>query len=168
MTKLTVKRLRELIHYHPANGSFIWIKSPAYNKSHLVGAVAGSLRDGYRVIFIDRKCYQASKLAWLYMTGKLPDCPVDHKDRNHSNDEWKNLRLATVSQNNANRRSPQNKGPLPRGVYIAIRSYRLRKPYGASIKVNGKCKYLGMFDTPEQAHSAYKNAAKKYFGEFAI
>lgn len=34
--------------------------------------------------------------------------------------------------------------------------------------INGKMKHLGMFETPEQASAAYKDAAKLMHGEFAF
>jgi len=37
----------------------------------------------------------------------------------------------------------------------------------ARIKVGRKQTYLGNFKTEEEAHSAYVEAAKKYFGEYA-
>jgi len=37
----------------------------------------------------------------------------------------------------------------------------------AQINANGKKIFLGHYDTPEEAHAAYKEAALKHFGEFA-
>ena len=49
-----------------------------------------------------------------------------------------------------------------RGVWITKSG-----KYVARIKVAGKKKYLGLFDTIEKASLAYARAAKDAFGEFA-
>jgi hypothetical protein len=52
---------------------------------------------------------------------------------------------------------------LPKGVSRCAGTDRLR----ASIYIDKKCRHLGMFDTPAEAHAAYCAAASKAFGEFA-
>jgi hypothetical protein len=37
----------------------------------------------------------------------------------------------------------------------------------ARIKINKKTIYLGQFGSEKEAHDAYLEAARKYFGEFA-
>jgi hypothetical protein len=49
-----------------------------------------------------------------------------------------------------------------RGVWITKSG-----KYVARIKVAGKKKYLGLFDTIEKASVAYARAAKDAFGQFA-
>jgi hypothetical protein len=46
-------------------------------------------------------------------------------------------------------------------------SIRPNGRYQARIRVDKKIIWLGTFDTPEEAHSAYVQAAKQHFGEFA-
>lgn len=70
--------------------------------------------------------------------------------------------MATPSQNGDYSRKV--KGIVPyKGVTLDKRD----NSYNANIIVNRKRIYLGSFKTPEQAHEAYKEAAIKYFGEFA-
>lgn len=86
---------------------------------------------------------------------------IDHRDRNGLNNTRANLRLATRSQNNANTKlRKQNKVGF-KGVFKA------RKKFAAQIGVSGVQIHLGTFDTPELAHAAYLEAAKKYYGDFA-
>ena len=86
----------------------------------------------------------------------------DHKDHNTLNNQDYNLRIAkNDSESNANRRLRSDsttgyKGVQPRG-----------KRYVASIKKDGKQKYLGTRDTPEEASSLYWAAAQEMHVGFA-
>lgn len=86
---------------------------------------------------------------------------VDHWNLNGLDNTRGNLRLATHSQNQANRKVQKNNKLGVKGVVENGNKYRAR------IDVNGKCIHLGLFDTLEQARNAYIEAAKKYHGEFA-
>jgi hypothetical protein len=86
---------------------------------------------------------------------------VDHWDRNGLNNQRSNLRLATHGQNMANRRVQKNNLLGVKGVY------KIGDRYKATIKINGKLKHLGTFDTAEIAHAAFLAAAKERSGEFA-
>jgi HNH endonuclease/AP2 domain len=125
--------------------------------------VAGLLDgDGYRRITIKGRIYQAHQLAWLYMTGKWCSRVIDHRDGDPSNNRWANLRRATISQNNANRRIHRNNKCGFKGV---VRNHIGR--WCAAIYKDGRRYHLGSFATPEEAHAAYVAAARKLFGEFA-
>lgn len=87
---------------------------------------------------------------------------VDHKDGNPLNNQRSNLRLATASQNSANRAKAKNNTTGYKGVYRHKNNW-----WRAIIQVQGEAIHLGLFRTPEEAHEAYKQAAVKYFGEFA-
>jgi hypothetical protein len=47
--------------------------------------------------------YLNHRLAWLYMTGSMPDSCVDHVNGITDDNRWCNLRAATVRQNQLNR-----------------------------------------------------------------
>lgn len=168
MKTVTRDRLVKVIRYDPETGEFRWLQCTGYNKSYRNGMIAGNIRRGkraYRTINIDGRGYKASKLAWLYMTGEYPKEIIDHIDLVSTNDVWRNLRKATYSQNNANRRMTGR--DLPKGVSRIKRSYYVAKPFEARIKVNKKNIYLGQFSTAEEAHAVYKQAAQHHFGSFA-
>ena len=152
---LSATRLRKLLKYVPATGVFRW----RVHKGCNVGTVAGSIHPpkGYREISIDRKIYRANRLAWLYMTGKWPKLEIGYINHNTSDTRWANLRAMTPSQRGATSRTRNKLGV--RGVWITKSG-----KYVARIKVAGKKKYLGLFDTIEKASLAYTRAAKQPSG----
>ena len=88
---------------------------------------------------------------------------VDHIDGNGLNNRRCNLRLVTNTQNCWNQRRAKNNTSGYRGVSFDAR----RGCWQANIRVNGKLKYLGRFETPKDASAAYDAAALKAFGQFA-
>lgn len=72
---------------------------------------------------------------------------VDHIDRNRTNNHKNNLRWATSAEQNRNKRNTISPD-LPEGVTIPRRS----KKYTCTFKG----KYIGIFDTPEDASIAYQ------------
>ena len=160
--RLTRARLRELLRYNRKTGEFRWRKRPrGWVRLELS---AGYLsKQGYRCINIDGRFYREHQLAWFYMTGRWGRPTIDHRDRDVSNNRWNNLRRATVSQNNANRRRPRHNRSGYKGVYLCRESGKWR----AKITMNGRVIYLGRFETAQAAHAAYLAAARRFFGDFA-
>jgi hypothetical protein len=88
---------------------------------------------------------------------------VDHKNGNTLDNRRENLRLATHSQNGANRRVGRNNSSGYKGVSRDKRGGR----WQAGIKSQGKSRFLGYFNDPVDAAKAYDSAARELFGEFA-
>lgn len=158
----TANRVRELLDYNPITGEFTWKTNRRGRRQR--GMSAGCIHpNGYVRISIDYRLYNAQRLAWLFITGKWPEKLVDHIDGNPSNNRADNLREANWIQNNVNRKiSSANKSGY-KGVSFIAKSNK----WGAWIKINGKSKSLGRYDTPQEAHEAYKKAAYEAHGTFA-
>lgn len=156
---LELDYLKSILRYDPDTGNFIWVNH--FGRRILAGSIAGALNKGYVEIGINLKKYKAHRLAWFYMTGEWPKHYIDHKDRNKVNNKWENLREATKFQNQWNTKLSKNNRTGFKGVKFS------QGKYAAGITVAGKGIYLGSRATPEEAHELYKEAALKYFGEFA-
>lgn len=158
-TLITQSRLKEVLRYDPETGMFTWLVSLS-NRAP-AGADAGGLDDdGYRLISIDGRLYQAHRLAVLYMAGVWPPEQTDHANRIPSDNRWKNLRPATRGQNQQNSK--------PRGV-SRFKGVSWRKDCGkwqAQAKLNGKQHYLGLYHTEELASAAYATFAREHFPDF--
>lgn len=90
---------------------------------------------------------------------------IDHKDRNPLNNLEDNLRIATPSQNMANRAKQRRKcSSIYKGV--SFRKYNL--DWESYIMKNRKRIHLGIFKDEKEAALAYNKAAIELFGEFAL
>ena len=163
---MVAAELKERLLYDPKAGVFTWIAPPRQNSS-LKGRVAGSFQpsrsSGYWVIGFGRKLYKAHRLAWLYMTGKWPTEQIDHIDGDRVNNAWANLRLATQAQNQANsKRTIRNQSGY-KGVHWRADHSR----WAAQIRLDGKNRFLGYFEKPEEAHDVYMAAAMQARGTYA-
>jgi hypothetical protein len=168
--KLTSARLRELLHYCPATGIFLWRANHAYPKqwnSRFAGKQAGSLGEGRFSITIslDGKpfVYQASQLVWLYMTGDWPPTEqLDHRDGDPTNNKFKNLRPATPQQNGCNKKAMLNNKLGVKGIHLVPTSGR----YRASVQF-GDLRKRKYFLTLEDAVTWRNQIAVELHGEFA-
>lgn len=167
--ELTQARLKEVLEYDPETGISIWKVRPVLCKHDLMlnnkyaGKRVGHLnkKSLYRITTIDGEYFYEHRLVFLYMLGKTP-AYVDHINMDRSDNRWCNLREATNTQNSMNRTGLLGSKTGIKGVY----AYYGDK-FQSRIRINGKDNYLGVFDTKEEASSAYQRAAVAAFGEFA-
>jgi hypothetical protein len=93
-----------------------------------------------------------------------PGLLVDHKNNNTLDNRIANLRLATSSQNNQNRRKLRRDAS---SRFIGVSIDRSCNRYRVQIHYQGKRIYIGRFLNELDAARAYDEAARKYHGEFA-
>lgn len=92
---------------------------------------------------------------------------VDHRDRDGLNNRRINLRIVTNRQNAMNMRpGARHRSSRFKGVSFRQPEAKAR-PWLSQIKVNGRNRKLGNFETEEQAARAYDVGAHLYYGEFA-
>lgn len=157
-TGLTEEYARTLLDYRAETGVFVWRVDRGTNKTK--GAVAGHInKRGRKVICIDGFLHYAHRLAWLIVHDTWPDGEIDHIDGNPSNNAITNLRNVSRNINQQNARKPHrdNRSGLL-GVYAKDGKWR------ATIFVDRKRHYLGVFGTPELAHAAYLLAKRRLHG----
>lgn len=93
----------------------------------------------------------------------FPDGLIDHKNGRGFDNQRANLRLATPSQNNMNRRKLIAKSSIYKGVQRLFKN----DVWISSIRLNGKITRLGKFKKEIDAARAYNRAASEKFGDFA-
>lgn len=147
--QLTQARLKELLSYDPSSGIFRRISGKAE---------VGTVRNRRRSIGVDYKIYLSHRLAWLYVHGVWPKGDIDHIDGNPLNNAISNLRDVSRSVNMQNVKRPRKDSQT--GLMGASLDKRTGR-YMSYICLDGATKYLGTFNTAEEANSAYMAAKRQ-------
>lgn len=162
--QMTDQELYERAHqlFNVVDGQLIWKIDRKHTRCK-AGMRAGCInpKDFYRQVSINNKTYKEHRIIFLMHHGYLPPM-VDHKNRIHDSNNIENLRAADKHTNQYN--SPAKSWGC--GLKGA-RFDKSRNKWMASIRTKTKRKFLGRFDTAEEAHEAYKKAAIELHGEFA-
>ena len=154
---LTHARLLECLHYDPDTGVFTRLIAPG-SRTDLIGKIAGHRNTtGYTKIWVDAHLYLAHRLAWLYVTGAWPTGLIDHEKGVLAGDMFSNLREVSCNGNAHNVRTASKNSKT--GL-LGTRYHTPSRRYTAQIGVDRKTKYLGSFDTAEEAHQAYLEAKR--------
>lgn len=153
--------LKTLLRYEPETGLFYHLQSRGKGKA---GSVAGSPSrvHGYVELRICNRLFPAHRLAWLYMTGELPERPItiDHINGDRKDNRWSNLRLATYHQQSWNTGAQHHNKSGLKGAWPC----KATGKWQSMLEMDRKRIWLGRFDTAEEAHKAYLKAAEERRG----
>ena len=166
MNNISSEYLRSVLGYEPETGVLTW-KARSKITHHTVhtwnkrfaGKPAGYKGyDKYIRITLkgfNKRIFMAHRLVWLIMTGDWPQDQIDHINHNRADNRWVNLRAVSARENlmNSNLRSDNTSG------FVGVFWDNDLKKWRASITTHRETKYLGVFDSKEDAVIARKKAA---------
>lgn len=155
------EKILRVMDYDPLTGLFTWkrrdpvdgdipAKVASWNTRYS-GKLSGCENNGYVLLSIDNRKYYAQRIAWIIERGPIPDgMVIDHINGNGLDNRIDNLRVACKRVNALNTVKIRNNKTGLTGV-VALPSGR----FMAQRNDMGKKRYLGSFDTAEEAHQAY-------------
>jgi hypothetical protein len=154
--------------YFASVDGFVWTqRTPGRGTSLLQSPMrlnGYAINRGYLQVTLDGKKQLVHRLVYSAFNGSIPSALIiDHRDQNRTNNRLSNLRLATYSQNGANRRKKDGTSSRFRGVSW----FKRKRKWVASISPNYQSKHLGYFHDEIDAAIARDAAAIEAFGDFA-
>lgn len=153
----------EFFQYHP-DGFLTYRKDPRHPScatSKVVGKrVGGDDGHGYLMCMLLGHKFKVHQVVWLLHHGALATLPIDHADRDRRNNRIGNLRMASDLENVQNIKASTT--PTA-GVWRSPKSGR----YMARVTYRGNKRYLGYYDTSEEANAAYRAAKASIAGTFS-
>jgi len=115
---------------------------------------------GYLVASINGQPYKVHRLIYAMFYDTVP-AVLDHINGDFADNRIENLRPATVTQNGYNRRINRTSSSKVKNVHP------LKGKWMAQCQVGGVRKYLGVFDTKEQAAEVVKTFRTTHHKDFA-
>jgi len=165
--------LRQLLRYEPETGKLFWRERtpemfagksrPAACAAHFNTLFAGKeaftcVYQGYRSGAINGRKVRAHRVIWKMFTGEDPG-DIDHVNGDRGCNQWANLRSVTRADNNLNR-------PIYKNNKSGVAGVNWNESWGrwmASIRLNGETRYLGGYETIQEAMAA-RQAAERLLG----
>jgi hypothetical protein len=161
--------LRKALDYDPETGILTWKDRPRdhfksqsayvrWNKLHAgTHAFAHIDTNGYKTGTIGSVRYYAHRIVWTLTQGVIPPGEIDHINGDRSDNRLRNLRLVNRQMNTQNRKL---RSDCQHGVHGV--EFHVSKKWKATININKKRVYLGLYSTFEEAKAARKSAERKY------
>jgi hypothetical protein len=116
---------------------------------------------GYLKVKVKGKMYKVHRVIWEMHYGPVTTgMEIDHKNNIRDDNRIENLQELIHGDNTKKALICKNNTTGYRGVSF----FKSNKKFRARINVNGKSKFLGHFDTAEEAHEVRKIAELHYYG----
>lgn len=159
---ITPELCRQLLRYDPETGKLFWKARPtslftdertgrAWNTRFADKEAFTAISRGYHIGAIHYVMVKAHRVAWAIHYGEWPDV-IDHINGNPSDNRITNLRNVSQTENmrNLSQRTDNTSGAS--GVW------REGNKWAAEIKFKGKKRWLGRYESFEDACAARANA----------
>lgn len=144
-----IRQIKEELNYDPETGILTWSNDVKHNRRGMrAGCIIGN---GYRAVRVGGRSYLEHRAIWCLVYGTNPTGVIDHINGVRDDNKLSNLRDITMSQNQHNRVKTNNKTG-----YMGV--YQHGDQFQAMITVDNVLKYLGLYDTKEEASAAYMKA----------
>lgn len=124
-----------------------------------------AINNGYKLVSITDstgidRMYLVHRLAYFMQTqNQIPmDMQIDHQDGNPSNNKFENFRMVS---NKVNTRNQKVRSSNASG-YVGVSWNKQYNKWRARIVIDGKDKYLGRYDSPEEAYQARLDYVGRY------
>src|SRR6478736_2469888 len=119
----------------------------------------GIIESGYRQVVLcnkgTKKTIKVSVIVAIVFYGHVPNesrLVVDHKDFNKLNDRKDNIQVITHRHNLSKDTFRKN----PSSLYTGVSWHKQHKKWISNIRICGKLKFLGYFNTEIEAYNRYK------------
>lgn len=154
--KVETALLKELFRYDPETGYLYYKKARGFRR---IGERAGTRHPRLRSVKINGRRVGEHRIIWQMQNGPIPkSLVIDHIDGNPFNNLLQNLRVVTLKINCRNQRHRKNNT----SGYIGVYWKSDKKRWTAELHVDWRKKFLGYFDTKEEAAAVYRQEMLKY------
>jgi len=158
---LELKTLRKLISYDPETGDLTWLARDAdvhpndwgrriFNAQRAGKPAFTSESHGYRQTTIMGGVFAAHRVAWAIYYGEWPRGEIDHINGVRNDNRIANLRDVTRQENCRNSALYGNNT----SGHVGVTWDKNLKNWRSRIKIDGKTKHLGSFDSKDDAIAA--------------
>lgn len=158
-----VSRLRRLFLYNEKTG--VLMRKTGCHADKPCGTLVST---GHMTVWVDGRGVGVHRIAWALYHGTYPENEVDHINGDGSDNRICNLRLATSSQNNCNRRIGSRNKSGVKGVFQVRQNRNSDKTVWRVAIGYGRGKYhIKQFECFGQAVRHAHETRNKLHGEFA-